>query len=353
MKKYVRSTTVTNVSNITLVARTTTGITITNPTTGNQTISDLWTRDSSEINNLNKFNLLSYYKIRQLSYFPESESNNTLITNTGLILILNSTYLTIYDIYERESTDYDSIDPVGYDSLLSYTELNNSVNKRVILYSGYGYDFGEPVAYGETLPTFNAGTSPEKFVVFVGGSATLYVKGVSSWSSGTSLDTSGYIINIDYGHMYFSVVSGIGRVFTANSVLSDKVNSLVFIDSTGYHFNSLNDFNAVLNKDDYGYYLVSQSDWIVTYNQTSTFSVLKRPFLRFYGPAGFNVYFMDDIALNRGGTTIVEQVSRGATDAEGNQDVVYLLKDLNVSSADKVLEYKVSTEKASGFFILY
>jgi hypothetical protein len=357
MKKYVKTTSITDVNLINLVARTSGasgGITITYST--NQTEShSLWgtTRTSDEINNLNKFNLSSYYKIRQLDLFPESEVGNTLITNTGLVLIINSGKLTIYDIYQKDSIVYGDIDPVDYSILLSYDERSNPKNKKIIMYYDITeYDEGRIVSYGPSLPTFNQSTSPDEFVQVVDSTFSLYKKGQGAWVFEKILSNSANISNTIYLHEYFQIVSSVGRIYSARVAKSKTVNSLIFIDSSNqYHFNSQNDFTTVLTKDEYGFYQVSSSSWFETYRETGTFSFLKRPFVRMLIPEDSEVIWSQNDQ-----SVLIERVYLDETaDENGNVNAIYMLKDLSVSSANKTIEFKIAppSEKKSGYFMVF
>jgi hypothetical protein len=73
-------------------------------------------------NDYNNNNL--YIRNRIVSIIPESTSTNTIITNDGLIGVLYTVganiYLTIVDLFERGTEDYDAINPSDYISLINH-----------------------------------------------------------------------------------------------------------------------------------------------------------------------------------------------------------------------------------------
>jgi len=80
---------------------------------------------------------LLYTKGRRVDILPESDENNTIITNDGLIGVIyeisGETYLTVLDLFESESGTYGNITPIDYDLLKQYSEITNPLAKKVFI----------------------------------------------------------------------------------------------------------------------------------------------------------------------------------------------------------------------------
>ena len=98
--------------------------------TTEHTISDWSTRaDLARF----KYNKITPYFRRSISEFPESTSNNTIITADGLVAIFGSNFVNIIDLFEPENNDYSDIIPKDYDDLSLINEYLNPLNKRIFI----------------------------------------------------------------------------------------------------------------------------------------------------------------------------------------------------------------------------
>jgi hypothetical protein len=81
-------------------------------------------------------NAALYINNRVVSVLPESTSNNTLITNDGLVVVYyeveGSKYLIILDIFEQDTALYDEVNPVDYQLLLNHL-LDDPIRKRLFM----------------------------------------------------------------------------------------------------------------------------------------------------------------------------------------------------------------------------
>jgi hypothetical protein len=98
-------------------------------------ITGYWTSLPTDYNDIG-----SYIRNRAVDIIPESTSDNTLITNDGLIIVFasdsegNNKTLTLIDMFEVDtSTTYGTINSNGYLELEGYSDSVNPLNRKLFI----------------------------------------------------------------------------------------------------------------------------------------------------------------------------------------------------------------------------
>ncbi len=125
------------------------------------------------------------------------------------------------------------------------------------------------------------------------------------------------------------------------------LNTFVYSESGTTHFSSQMDYP--LPTDEYGFYTVSDALWASTYDEVTSVSVLKKPFLYVKGPTDLAVSF--ESGTNTEGVSLSDVVY---TSEDGTQKI-YRLKFLYIDpqTDDRFMKLRFTTEQANCTVFLY